>query len=111
MGVAWVTEAFSYLINGNFIHWIFIDVVNILTGVFIFIIFVCKPKVFILLKLRISTFLPTSRRILPRIVHPVSGCQAFELGKQLKAQQQLPVSLTRFSVISVDSESLHGPLG
>ena len=71
MGVSWFTEVISVLTHNEFSHWIFSDIINILTGVFVFIIFVCKPKVWNLLKVRVSIFLatPTCRRILPCIVH------------------------------------------
>ena len=106
MGVSWMTEAISFLIHGDFTHWVFVDVVNILTGLFVFIIFVCKPKVWKLLKLRVSTFFatPTCRRILPcvtpsaksnGVVLPVvdsrtkTGCSNREYQRQLTKETNL----------------------
>lgn len=51
MGVSWMWEIISFVAGGNADHWLITDVLNILTGVFIFFTFVCKPKVWELLKL------------------------------------------------------------
>lgn len=56
MGVSWMTEIISYAVGGDAYNWIFTDILNILTGVFIFFIFVCKPNVWKLLKLKIRCF-------------------------------------------------------
>lgn len=52
MGVSWMTEIISYAVGGKAYDWFFTDILNILTGVFIFFIFVCKPNVWKLLKLK-----------------------------------------------------------
>lgn len=49
MGVTWVTEIVSFAIGTSY-AWIPTDVLNILTGIFIFVIFVCKRNVWKLLK-------------------------------------------------------------
>lgn len=45
MGVTWITEIITWSIEGSAYYAIPTDILNILTGVFIFIIFVCKKKV------------------------------------------------------------------
>lgn len=50
MGVSWMTEIISYIVGGDAYNWFFTDIINILTGVYVFVIFVCKPKVWKLLK-------------------------------------------------------------
>ena len=45
MGISWIMEIVSWLVGGSALYWIPSDVFNILMGVFIFIIFVCKKKV------------------------------------------------------------------
>ena len=45
MGISWIMEIVSWLVGGSAYYWIPSDVFNILMGVFIFIIFVCKKKV------------------------------------------------------------------
>lgn len=54
MGVSWMTEIISYAVGGDAYNWMFTDILNILTGVFIFFIFVCKPNVWKLLKLKFA---------------------------------------------------------
>lgn len=53
MGVFWIMEVVSFAAGGSAYIWIPTDILNILTGVFIFIIFVCKPNVWKLLKNKI----------------------------------------------------------
>ena len=54
MGVSWTMEVVSFLVEGkNSYIWIPTDILNILTGVYVFVIFVCKPKVWKLLKIKI----------------------------------------------------------
>ena len=50
MGVSWLNEAISFWVGGSAFIWILPDVLNICTGIFIFIVFILKPKVFKLLK-------------------------------------------------------------
>lgn len=52
-GVSWITEVISFAVAGSALLWIFTDILNILTGVFVFVIFVMKPKIWQLLKLRL----------------------------------------------------------
>ncbi|KAI9557713.1 hypothetical protein GHT06_017542 [Daphnia sinensis] len=52
MGVSWMMEVISFAVGGSAYIWIPTDILNILTGVFIFVIFVCKPNVWKLLKLK-----------------------------------------------------------
>ncbi|KAI9563478.1 hypothetical protein GHT06_010941 [Daphnia sinensis] len=52
MGVTWIMEVASFAIGGSAYYWIPTDILNILTAVFIFYIFVCKPNVWNLLQLK-----------------------------------------------------------
>ena len=52
MGLSWMMEVISFAVGGSAYIWIPTDIINILTGVFIFVIFVCKPNVWKLLKLK-----------------------------------------------------------
>lgn len=52
MGVSWMMEVISFAVGGPAYFWIPTDILNILTGVFIFVIFVCKPNVWKLLKVK-----------------------------------------------------------
>ena len=52
MGVSWMMEVISFAVGGSAYIWIPTDILNILTGVFFFVIFVCKPNVWKLLKLK-----------------------------------------------------------
>ena len=53
MGVSWVMEIISFWVGGSAYIWIPSDVVNILSGFFVFIILVCKPHIWHLLKIKI----------------------------------------------------------
>jgi hypothetical protein len=50
MGVTWSMEVISFAVGGSYVVWYIFDVLNIFTGVFVFIIFVCKKKVWKMLK-------------------------------------------------------------
>lgn len=50
MGVSWMMEAISFWAGGSAYIWIPTDVLNVCSGIFIFIMFILKPKVFKLLK-------------------------------------------------------------
>lgn len=50
MGMSWMTEVISFAVGGSPYLWIPTDILNILTGVFIFVIFVCNANVWSLLK-------------------------------------------------------------
>ena len=50
MGVSWVMEIVSFWVGGSAYTWIPTDILNILTGVLVFIILICKPRVLNLLK-------------------------------------------------------------
>lgn len=45
MGVMWTMEIISWLVGGSGYYWVLTDSLNILTGVYIFVVFVCKKKV------------------------------------------------------------------
>lgn len=50
MGVTWILEVIGFAVGGDSSRWFASDILNILTGVFIFIIFICKPKVWKLMQ-------------------------------------------------------------
>lgn len=50
MGMSWMTEVVSFAVGGSPYFWIPTDILNILTGVFIFVIFVCNANVWSNLK-------------------------------------------------------------
>ena len=52
MGVSWMMEIISFWVGEIAYLWIPTDILNISTGVFVFIIFVCKPHVWKLLKIK-----------------------------------------------------------
>jgi len=52
MGVPWITEMITFAVKVPFELTIMTDILNILTGVYIFIIFVCKSRVWNLLKMK-----------------------------------------------------------
>ena len=54
MGVSWLMEVISFAVGGLSYFWIPSDILNILTPVFIFVIFVCKRKIWLLLKQKCS---------------------------------------------------------
>jgi hypothetical protein len=58
MGVTWITEIITWAVNAPIYYSIPTDILNILTGVFIFVIFVCKKKVLRLLQ---KKFLPAHK--------------------------------------------------
>lgn len=93
MGVPWIMEFISFITKGNgndnsISIWIFTDVLNILTGLFIFIIFICKPKVWKLLKSR----LPWLERFSSRFVLPDSlqNVKIFQRILQYSKSMDLP---------------------
>lgn len=49
MGVQWLTETMSWLLDPNGLIFYITDVLNTVTGLLIFILFVLKPKVLKLL--------------------------------------------------------------
>ena len=52
MGISWVMEIVSFVASEVTSEWIWIptDIINLLTGFFVFVIFVCKRNVWNLLK-------------------------------------------------------------
>ena len=50
MGVSWMMEIISFAVGGLAYIWIPTDILNILTGIFIFVIFVCNRNVWLLIK-------------------------------------------------------------
>lgn len=51
-GVTWIMEIVSFAARGHFTTWIISDVLNISTGIFVFIIFVCNKHVWMLIRRR-----------------------------------------------------------
>lgn len=49
MGALWMTESFSFIVEESLLTLVVTDILNILSGVFIFSIFVCKKAVWQLL--------------------------------------------------------------
>lgn len=65
MGISWSAEVISVLTNGSFEQWVVVDCFNILMGVFIFIILVCKSEVWEMLKVKfpcLAIKIPTWKR-------------------------------------------------
>ena len=58
MGLTWISEIITWAVNAPIYYSIPTDILNIMTGVFIFVIFVCKKKVLRLLK---KKFLPAHK--------------------------------------------------
>lgn len=52
MGISWLMDIISFFVGGDAESWIATDIFNILTGVIVFIMFVCKPTVWSRLKNR-----------------------------------------------------------
>ena len=50
MGVSWTMDIVSFFVGGSAYNWMATDILNILTGFLIFVMFVCNPKVWKLLK-------------------------------------------------------------
>jgi G protein-coupled receptor Mth (Methuselah protein) len=73
MGVPWTTEIITFMADSSFESALFTDIFNIISPIFIFIIFICKPSVWKMLKLkypRLNPFFSTCEKIGSRIVHP-----------------------------------------
>ena len=85
MGLMWITELISWAVGGPPYYWIVTDCINILTGVFIFVAYVCKRSVFEELRLR----------YVPRALFKANGK---ENGKSASVAPE-------HSVISVDAKS------
>lgn len=49
MGVSWTAEVISFAIEGSVYKWFIADITNSMTGVFIFFIFIYKPRIWKLL--------------------------------------------------------------
>ena len=56
MGVSWISEIVTFAVQAPFEYTVVTDILNILTGLYVFIIFVCTPTVWNLLKKKFSTF-------------------------------------------------------
>lgn len=54
MGVPWLMEVISFAVGGSRFIWMATDILNIFTGVFMFVITVCKSKVWKLIKAKFS---------------------------------------------------------
>ncbi|KAJ9586780.1 hypothetical protein L9F63_019626 [Diploptera punctata] len=63
MGLTWVTEIISWAVGGADYYWYITDVVNMLRAVFIFAIFCCKKSVLHLLRTRLISILPCTRKL------------------------------------------------
>ena len=73
MGVPWTTEIITFLADSSFESALFTDIFNIISPIFIFIIFICKPSVWKMLKLkypRLNPFFSACEKVGSRIVHP-----------------------------------------
>ncbi|GLG99227.1 Probable G-protein coupled receptor Mth-like 1 [Gryllus bimaculatus] len=53
MGVTWITEIISWAEGSDGVYWYVTDAINLLRGLFIFVLFCCKPKVLKLLRRRV----------------------------------------------------------
>jgi hypothetical protein len=57
MGITWLLEVLGFWVGGNAYIWIVPDIINICSGIFIFVMFVVlKPNVFRLLKIKYPCF-------------------------------------------------------
>lgn len=54
MGAGWISELLSTMFSYPLWLWAVVDLINELQGLFIFLIFVCKPKVYHLLRKRLG---------------------------------------------------------
>lgn len=67
MGVVWIMESISFLVDSKNIHFFFFDMWNCLQGVLIFAFMVCKRRVFELMKKRFAIMIVLSKTFLSRI--------------------------------------------
>nr|CAH0112502.1 unnamed protein product [Daphnia galeata] len=73
MGVPWTTEIITFLADSSFESALFTDIFNIISPIFIFIIFICKPSVWKMLKLkypRLNPVFTACEQMGSRIIHP-----------------------------------------
>jgi hypothetical protein len=71
MGVPWTTEIITFLADSSFESALSTDIFNIILPIFIFIIFVCKPSVWKMLKFkfpRMSPFISACEKMGTRVV-------------------------------------------
>ncbi|XP_046439770.1 probable G-protein coupled receptor Mth-like 3 isoform X4 [Daphnia pulex] len=71
MGVPWTAEIITFLADSSFESALFTDTFNVISPIFIFIIFVCKPSVWKMFKLkfpRLSPFISACEKICSRVV-------------------------------------------
>lgn len=45
MGVTWIADVLSWAFGGSYYYWIVTDLINVLQGVFIFLVIACQPHV------------------------------------------------------------------
>lgn len=45
MGVTWIADVLSWVFGGPYYYWIVTDLINVLQGVFIFVVVGCQPQV------------------------------------------------------------------
>lgn len=97
MGVSWLTEIISYAVGGDAYNWFFTDIINILTGVYVFVIFVCKPKVWKLLKLKFPCLERLSHRCqrLHRHLFPMKVRSTPAVSRTTSDSNQNKTSLSR----------------
>jgi hypothetical protein len=50
MGVSWIMDIISFWTGGSAYFWIIPEIINICTGILVFVLFVLKPNVWKLLK-------------------------------------------------------------
>ncbi len=81
MGIPWIMDIVSFLVGGNAEHWITTDIFNILTGVVVFIMFVCKPTVWSRLRNRF----PCLERLNVSLHQHLSGIRIAVLGRHSPA--------------------------
>lgn len=66
MGVVWIMESISFLVDSKNVYFFFFDMWNCLQGVLIFAFMVCKRRVFELIKKRLVIMLVLSKVYLSR---------------------------------------------
>ncbi|XP_046391692.1 G-protein coupled receptor Mth2-like [Ischnura elegans] len=61
MGISWISEVIYFAVGGSDCYWFLPDAVNLLQGVFIFLITTCKSNVKKLIKKRIHSIMSRER--------------------------------------------------
>jgi hypothetical protein len=71
MGVPWTTEIITFLADASFESALVTDIFNIISPLFIFIILVCRPSVWKMIKLKfpcLNPFITACEKIVSRII-------------------------------------------